>query len=73
MNTYSELIRQFNQEGRGLRFGQWFSIHYITKEDMRTYDFWDCKDDYRLVVQWLEDHGYTETMPPKIESRYKEI
>jgi len=71
MHTYSELIRQFNRDGYGLRFGQWFSIYYITKEDMRTYDFWDCKDDHGLVLKWLEDHGYTETLPPKIESRYK--
>jgi hypothetical protein len=30
-----------------------------------------CSELIRLFNQ--EDHGYTETMPPKIESRYKRM
>lgn len=47
-----------------MRFGQWVSYTYVTKEDSCTYEFFDNMDDVWLVGEWLNDNGYVDTLPP---------
>ena len=57
----------------GIRLGQWFSRHYLKAEDSTTHKFWDATtlEAQRYITQWLEDHCYTDTLPPKLEiTRY---
>ena len=57
----------------GIRLGQWFSIHYLKAEDSVTHKFWNATtlEAQRYIIQWLEDHCYTDTLPPKLEiTRY---
>ena len=62
-----------NPQYRDIRLGQWFSIHYLKAEDSVTHKFWNATtlEAHRYIIQWLEDHCYTDTLPPKIEeARY---
>ena len=62
-----------NPQYRDIRLGQWFSIHYLKAEDIVTHKFWNATtlEAQRYIIQWLEDHCYTDTLPPKQEiTRY---
>ena len=63
-----------NPQHRDIRLGQWFSIHYLKAEDSTTHKFWNATtlEAQRYIIQWLEDHCYTGTLPPKLEkTRYE--
>ena len=67
-----------NQQHRDIRLGQWFSIYYLKAEDSVTHKMWNATtlEAQRYIIQWLEDHCYTDTLPPKVppdleETRYE--
>ena len=59
-----------NPQYRDVRLGQWY---YPKAEDSVTHKFWNTTtlEAQRYIIQWLEDHCYTDTLPPKLEiTRY---
>jgi len=66
-NSLRALLQEWNRNWRhtDIRFGQWVSYAYVTKEDSRTYEFFDSMDDVWLVGEWLNDNGYADELPPK--------
>lgn len=61
------MLQEWNRNWRhtDVRFGQWVSVTYVAKEDIRTYEFFDSVDDVHLVNEWLNDNGYSDELPPK--------
>ena len=55
----------------GIRLGQWY---YLKAEDSVTHKFWNATtlEAQRYIIQWLEDHCYTDTLPPKVIPKIKE-
>ena len=59
-----------NPKHRDIRLGQWY---YLKAEDSVTHKFWNATtlEAQRYIIQWLEDHCYTDTLSPKLEiTRY---
>jgi len=63
MNTFEKIRAAYTTDERDQRFGQYFCNTYISQPWPELFNASYSLSCY-LIIQWLNDHQYVDTMPP---------